>query len=132
VLVGVMSFWWFDRKQVGITLLEPARQESVWQASRAELQDYEEGIAPFVAFANAAMPQDATVAVARPGTAPYPFFGPGLTRTVLPVSGGTVPSDAGWYVGYAGEWPSCGRAWARVPAPESPYWLLRRVRSCDA
>jgi hypothetical protein len=132
VLVGVMSFWWFDRKQVGITLLEPARHESVWSASRWELQDYGEAGARFVAFANATVPKDATVAVARPGTPPYQFFGPGLTRTVLPVTGGVVPRHAGWYVGYTGEWPSCARAWARVHAPESQYWLLRRVRNCDA
>jgi hypothetical protein len=130
VLVGVLSFWWFDKKQVGVRLLEPARQESVWTQSRAELQDYEGGIAPFVTFVNGALADDAVVAVARPGTAPYQFFGPGLTRTVVPVSGGAVPDEAGWYVGYADERPACGRVWVPAPGPASPYRLLRRTGSC--
>lgn len=127
ILVGAMSFWWFDVKPVGIRLLEPAPGASGWSKSRWELQDYENGVAPFLAFVDRVVPRDAVVAVNYPGPSPYSILGPALERTVRLVDARTATIGGDWWVGPRDVSPPCPEEWAPVPGPEGEYRLLRRV-----
>jgi hypothetical protein len=126
LVVGLTSFWWFDVKQVGVRLLEPPHEQSGWTKSRWQLQDYENGVAPFLAFVDRTVPDDASISVDRPGPVPYSVLGPGLRRTVTLVDAESrvVPGD--WFLGPTGSYPRCGRDWTPVAGPPGPYWLLRR------
>ncbi len=128
LVVAFTSFWWFDKKQVGIRLVEPARQESVWRASRSELQDYEDakdGLSGFVDYVDRIVPQRANVAVIAHGPAPYVFLGASLRRRVQLVDLDREPIGAGWWIGRRGERPPCRGDWAVVDGnPRGEYWLL--------
>jgi hypothetical protein len=126
LVVGLTSFWWFDAKQVGVRLFEPPHDRSGWAKSRWQLQDYESGVAPFLAFVDRTIPDDARISVNRPGPVPYSVLGPGLRRTVTLVDAETVvPGD--WFLGPMGTYPRCGRDWTPVAGPPGRYWLLRHT-----
>jgi hypothetical protein len=125
-LVAVTSLVWWNKKPLGLRLLEPARG-SVWTTSRAELQQVLDGSAPFVAFVDRVVPRDARLAVAA-GLPPYPLFGRDLSRTVrgLPDADGPVPAD--WLVVPRGSTPGCPSSWAVVAGPPgTEFTLFRRV-----
>ena len=125
-LVAVTSLVWWNKKPLGLRLLEPARG-SVWTTSRAELQQVLDGSAPFVAFVDRVVPRDARLGVAA-GLPPYPLFGRDLGRTVrgLPDADGRIPAD--WLVLSRGSEPSCRSSWAVVAGqPAADFTLFRRV-----
>jgi hypothetical protein len=125
-IVAVTSLVWWNKKPLGVRLLEPARG-SVWTTPRAKVQEVLDGSAPFLAFFEREVPADAHVAVAS-GLPPYSLFGPRLDRTIraLPDLDRPVPGD--WLVVQRGVRPRCAASWRRVAGePNSDYDLLRRV-----
>jgi hypothetical protein len=125
-IVAVTSLVWWNKKPLGLPLLESARG-SVWTTPRAQVQEVLDGSAPFLAFFDRTVPTDAHVAVAS-GLPPYSLFGSRLERTIraLPDLSGPVPGD--WLVVGHGQRPPCAADWQLVPGPPSSQFdLLRRV-----
>lgn len=125
-IVAVTSLVWWNKKPLGVRLVEPARG-SVWTTPRAKVQEVLGGSAPFLAFFDRVVPSDAQVAVFS-GLPPYSLFGPSLDRTIraLPDLDRPVPGD--WLVVQRGTRPECASSWRRVAGqPPSDFDLLRRI-----
>ena len=114
-MLAVTSLVWWNKKPLGLRLLEPARG-SAWTMSRAELQQVLDGSAPFVAFVDREVPRDGTIAVAA-GLPPYPLFGRDLDRTIRALPDTDPPIPADWLVVPQGTTPSCAQSWELRPGP---------------
>jgi hypothetical protein len=125
-VLAVTSLVWSTQKPLGVRLLEPARASSAWTDTRWDLQEFEDGTAPFLGLVETTVPADARVAVAS-ALPPYTFFGPHLSREVHVIERGaaTVPGD--WLVLDAGTSPACAAAWAPVGNAVAGHILFRRV-----
>jgi hypothetical protein len=128
-LVAVTSLVWWNKKPLGLRLLEPPRG-SVWTTSRAELQQVLDGSAPFVDFVDRVVPPDARLGVAA-GLPPYPLFGRDLSRTVRGLPDASAPIPADWLVLQRGATPSCPSSWVEVAGPAGAAFTLFRRTAPD-
>ncbi len=125
VLVAVTSLVWWNKKPLGVRLLEPARSPSVWSTPRWKVQEVLEGSAPFLELVDRTVPRNASIGVLAP-LPPYSLFGPELTRHVE-VREDT--GDVGWLVVPDGAKPACPGDWEPVSGSTGTFELLRRTRS---
>ncbi len=125
-VLALTSLVWSSQKPLGVRLLEPARASSAWTDTRWELQEFEDGTAPFLGLVEKTVSADARIAVAS-GLPPYTFFGPHLSREVHVIDPGAAAVPGDWLVLDAGTPPACEAAWAPVGNAIGGHVLLRRV-----
>jgi hypothetical protein len=125
-VLALTSLAWSNQKPFGVRLLEPARASSAWTDTRWELQEFEDGTAPFLGLVETTVPADARIAVAS-GLPPYTFFGPHLSREVHLIEPGATRVPGDWLVLDAGTPPACPSAWQPVGDTSGSHVLLRRV-----